>query len=349
MPTTGRALTRRCFKNFKLEVFTYMITIVSRARVYIVEEAYMKEKGMGAFTLKRMLATIVICLMLISFPVGGILETIRAYTPPGGWPDGQPYFTVHLVLDTVDSEGQHAIALSIQEELAKIGIEVILDYRGSRVIDNTVWNEYWNITWDDEPNLGWDMTFYRFPRPKSWAVIVCGSKGGSFRNNTGYMYHVLSQHYNFDDIYYLSRDIYSSDPGVIASSTKANVRWAIRDWLGSRSNHNDLIFIYFSSHGGGYDVINNRLEGGREEVGGDEGDEVRESTLGCDVNGDGDYNDWVGTDECMEVKPIVTGYKKYWDDELSADLSNLQYAKLIFVRQGCVEGNQSLLWWRLNR
>jgi len=37
-----------------------------------------------------------------------------------------------------------------------------------------------------------------------WALIICGSEGLSFSNNTQYMYHVLTEHYNFDDAVLLS-------------------------------------------------------------------------------------------------------------------------------------------------
>jgi len=83
-----------------------------------------------------------------------------------------------------------------------------------------------------------------------WALIICGSTGGSFSNNTQYMYHVLSEHYEFDGIYYL--DVYTDRPGVDALSTRTNVRSAITSWLHDHSDENDIIFIYFSSHGGGY-------------------------------------------------------------------------------------------------
>lgn len=173
-----------------------------------------------------------------------------------------------------------------------------------------------------------------------WALIICGSEGGSFSNNAQYMYHVLSEHYDFDGICYL--DVYIDRPGVDAFSTKINVRHAIHTTLASWSDENDLVFIYFTSHGGGYNAINNLLEGYPEsvppdslEVGGDEGNEVSENALGLDVNGDGDKNDWVSVDECMQVED---GW--YWDDELAADLNNV-HGRIVFVRQGCLEGNQS--------
>ncbi|MDH5690545.1 MAG: hypothetical protein OEY81_03835, partial [Candidatus Bathyarchaeota archaeon] len=270
-----------------------------------------------------------------------------------------------------------------------------------------------------------------------WALIICGSEEpGSFPEDAGYMYHVLSDHYDFDGIYYLH--VYTDRPGVDALSTRANVRSAITNWLGGRSSGNDIIFIYFTSHGGGYHITDG-LESGRvETVASDEGNEQRENTfivsfyplntrvdwdrdgyaddrlrdfdgdhfievdinddgvvdrwyanpwdidgdgdeddifidsdqddlcdlaidadtdldgtvdnftsdyedtdndgrfVGIDLNQDGDQNDWVGIDECMQVQDGL-----YWDDELASDLNTLNYAKLIFVRQGCVEEGEA--------
>jgi len=269
-----------------------------------------------------------------------------------------------------------------------------------------------------------------------WALIICGSTGGSFSNNAQYMYHVLHDHYSFAGIRYLSVD--TSLQGVNALSTRTNTRSAITSWLHDRSNGNDIAFIYFTSHGGGYHTIEG-LESGRvETVASDEGSEQRESTfrisfyplntridwdddgfaddrlrdfnsdryievdinddgtidrwypqtwdidgdgreddifidsdqdnlcdlaidadtngdrtpdnftsdyedtnndgrfVGIDLNQDGDQNDWVGVDECLQVQD---GW--YWDDELASDLNTVTYAKLIFVRQGCIEGNKT--------
>lgn len=109
-----------------------------------------------------------------------------------------------------------------------------------------------------------------------WALIVCGSEGMSFQNNADYMYHVIRDHHAFDDVYYLSVD--PSHPGVDGETTGANVRAAIRTWLATRSDDDDLVFIYFSSHGGGYHLTEG-LEGGRLDLSGDEGDEHQENTI----------------------------------------------------------------------
>ena len=106
-----------------------------------------------------------------------------------------------------------------------------------------------------------------------WALIICGSSGGSFSTDPQYMYHTLDVHYDFDGIRYL--DFYDSRPGVYGTSTLDNVRSAIRDWLFGNSDDDDIIFIYFSSHGGGYNSIFG-WESGRVETPGDEGNEVYE-------------------------------------------------------------------------
>jgi hypothetical protein len=91
---------------------------------------------------------------------------------------------------------------------------------------------------------------------------------------------MLSEHYDFDGIYYL--DVYTDRLGVNALSTKANVRWSITNWLASHSDENDIIFIHFSSHGGGYysglnHLLPYSISGGRYDASMDEGDELQES------------------------------------------------------------------------
>jgi len=85
--------------------------------------------------------------MLISaFATTGMVP-VKASTP----------IVLYLVQTTVDSEGFHALGLSIKTELAKIGITVEIDYREPGVFSDTVSGDYWNYTWDDAPGLGWDM------------------------------------------------------------------------------------------------------------------------------------------------------------------------------------------------
>jgi hypothetical protein len=79
-----------------------------------------------------------------------------------------------------------------------------------------------------------------------WALIICGEfmqdpAWSPFPLDTAYMYHVLSEHYVFDDIYYLH--VNTSVHGVNALATKANVSLAINTTLASWSDENDVIFI----------------------------------------------------------------------------------------------------------
>jgi ABC-type transport system substrate-binding protein len=98
------------------------------------------------------------CLMLITAYIASVLVTAEASNP------NQGTLTMHLVLDCVDYDGQHAIALSLQTELAKIGITLLLDYRDDAMYEDTIgpYGTHWNITWDDAPGLGWDMQFWEF-------------------------------------------------------------------------------------------------------------------------------------------------------------------------------------------
>jgi len=168
-----------------------------------------------------------------------------------------------------------------------------------------------------------------------WALLMAGAEEPVASQDAQYMWHVLYEHYAFDGIYYLDVRWWLSCVDAVA--TKENFRSAITDWLATRSDANDVIFIFSVSHGGGYNSIKNEIEGGEYDKDGDEGNETRESIIGYDVNGDNDTDDWVGIDECIWIQK-----EQYWDDELASDLNTLNYSKLIFARVGCLneEGNE---------
>ena len=105
-----------------------------------------------------------------------------------------------------------------------------------------------------------------------------------FQADTSYMNNVLSMRYHFDEVLYLHPNATTGQ-----CLNKTIVRWAIRDWLGARSNADDLIFIFIFSHGNGVTYYNetlSMLEGGRWELDSDEGDEFSESVL---ISGEYDY------------------------------------------------------------
>jgi len=96
--------------------------------------------------------------MLVSaFATSGV-ETVQAYEPPGGWPPGQPYFTLHAT-ETHNPDwgyygGYHPIWAAIQNELAQIGINLVLNTYDEWAWWDRVWDTGWNLSWDEG---GWDM------------------------------------------------------------------------------------------------------------------------------------------------------------------------------------------------
>jgi hypothetical protein len=173
------------------------------------------------------------------------------------------------------------------------------------------------------------------PTTQYWAVIAACAYAEPYdlfyetnlplSADAHYLYHILTEHYKFDGIYYL--DINPLFPAEVNdTATRDHFRWAITNWLRDRSDANDVIFIYIGGHGGGYNTIENELEGGR--IDGSQGDPVDEGQE--HFNG----TSWFGVDECFQFR-YKSGTELYWDDELAQDLSTLQYSKLIFIRIGC--------------
>ncbi|MCL6579254.1 MAG: PKD domain-containing protein [Candidatus Bathyarchaeota archaeon] len=176
---------------------------------------------------------------------------------------------------------------------------------------------------------------------KCWAVIVACAMEPMSSTDAYYMYHVLSYHYVFDGIYYL--DVRSAHFPANTSATKNNFRRAITTWLYENSDADDLVFIFLIGHGGGYNTVEGKLMGGRNDTDGDEGAEHL-------INGT-----WEGVDECIVFEVWVYDWtsddyyyrysEKYWDDELKADLDylkeNNKYGTLVFIRVGCAaDGTQ---------
>ena len=159
---------------------------------------------------------------------------------------------------------------------------------------------------------------------KYWAVIVetGGLSEPAFHGDAAYMRHVLLDHYNFNGLYLLSNYLQCAND----NATEANMNWTIENWLFSRSDSDDVIFIFFSNHGGGYNTKTGQLTGGRYHYNStDEGSEHYIS------------GQWKGVDE------YLCFYDEYWyDDEIKAELDylgwNNKYGKLVLCVMACFSG-----------
>jgi len=162
-----------------------------------------------------------------------------------------------------------------------------------------------------------------------WALLISGDSQATCSNDTQYMYHVLTEHYQVDGIIYL--DVNYDRPGVNDVANKVTVRYAIRITLAEWADENDIVFIYFSGHGAGYNVKYGKKEGGRYDTSTsgyiDEGDEIKEN------------GHWVGIDEalCIETEKGARVYDYYWDDELATDLNYVK-GRIVLVVQCCFSG-----------
>jgi hypothetical protein len=180
-----------------------------------------------------------------------------------------------------------------------------------------------------------------------WGLIVQGAFDPCelvYLGDAQYMYHIMSEHYVFDGICYLS--INTSLPGATNKTNKENLDWSIRQWLGTNSGPNDVIFIFFATHGKGYNAqfnytddiqAQNNLRTLLDE-GGDEGNETGERAMGFDINQDGSItDDWIGTDEGLYLNSTApNGFIS--DDWLKDSLAVLNYSKLVLATTACFSG-----------
>jgi hypothetical protein len=134
-----------------------------------------------------------------------------------------------------------------------------------------------------------------------WVVFIVGTY--EFSKNADIFREILVDYYNPDDVFY--QRCFCTD----------NARNALTGWLAERSELGDLVLIFFSCHGGGYDINNGEIKGGRIDENGDEGLEHYNETS-CS---------WFGVDECL----FFDTYDRYWDDQMKGDLAEIKYGRMI--------------------
>lgn len=108
---------------------------------------------------------------------------------------------------------------------------------------------------ENEPDTSWKhepgpVDVEALPGCEGWAIIVCGEGDTdmSFDENVHGIYDVFTGlGYPDDHIFYVSP--WAADPGVDRVTSIANIEWAI-DEVADRSDEEDKVFFYYTSHGG---------------------------------------------------------------------------------------------------
>ncbi|MBM4248283.1 MAG: hypothetical protein FJ149_02395 [Euryarchaeota archaeon] len=192
---------------------------------------------------------------------------------------------------------------------------------------------------DDDGFYDGEETTYYSSDPvifnQKWALLVSGTNlYPRFVNSLDYWYHVLKDHYSFDEIRTLH-------PGYTDQNeaTVTNVRPALSDWLASKSDENDIVLIYFTAYGSGVlkkeDETYEYKEGRIDTWPYDEGNEHSETDIHYDFDDDQVYEENVygGVDE-----GIMLMERDYWDDWFVFDLANIKCSKMIIILQASYSG-----------
>ena len=181
-----------------------------------------------------------LCLMLLGVIAGSILGTVVAYTPPGGWPAGQPYFTLYAMVSSdlpygTWVGGYHDVIYEIQKELAKIGINLEIRMYNSWTVYSTCWWDYYDVPSTEElPPNGWDITmgdWWISEASTIWVETMCADE-----YMPPYGYNLMSWN-NSDADELLRAGIYTLD----AETRKDNL-W---DWQELFMHDPPLINLYY--------------------------------------------------------------------------------------------------------
>jgi hypothetical protein len=149
------------------------------------------------------------------------------------------------------------------------------------------------------------------------------------------------------DILYLSPNL-SITPRANLITNRANLSWALTNWLKSNSNPDAQVWIWIFSHGVGLHhhslLYYGDTEGwylddpyyggwGRAEMISDEGNEITEYLVDKDVDGDGTKSNttWFGVDEGIGLKDEEIA----WDDEFKDWLGGVVYRRMMIFLSTC--------------
>ena len=194
------------------------------------------------------------------------------------------------------------------------------------------------------------ITYSSSPDPHKYAILFAGGIDPlqchiRYWNDLRFMYSALVGPLDFpeENVTVLYGGGFGLDPRVPVNgpATNSNLSAAFQS-LRDRTTEDDLIFVFFSNHGGGFwrdDPNANYQYGGAVDENQDEvGEALAESTYGVDINDDGDKSDTVAYDEELCAWSGLGGDGGVLDDELGTMMSDLRFRRLVTVTATCFGG-----------
>jgi hypothetical protein len=187
------------------------------------------------------------------------------------------------------------------------------------------------------------------PDPHKYAVLFSGgvdllNAHVRYWNDLKFMYSALVGPLGFpqDHVLVLYADGFGMDftMPVDGAATKAGLAAAFEQLRGVTGD-DDLIFTFFTNHGGGFntDTSTDLLYGGAWDFGSDEpGEALYEGAYGLDLNGDGDQSDTVSWDEELCAWQGLFGGGTVLDDDLAGIVSDLTFDRMIVLTGTCFGG-----------
>jgi hypothetical protein len=187
------------------------------------------------------------------------------------------------------------------------------------------------------------------PDPHKYAVLFSGgvdimNAHVRYWNDLKFMYSALVGPLGFpkEHVIVLYADGLGQDLSmpVDGAATKAGLTAAFGSLRGT-TGEDDLIFTFFSNHGGGFntDTSTDLLYGGAWDANGDEpGEALYEGTYGLDLNGDGDKTDTVSWDEELCAWQGVGDSGTILDDDLQTIMGDLVFDRMVVLTGTCFGG-----------
>ena len=193
------------------------------------------------------------------------------------------------------------------------------------------------------------ITYSTDPDPHKYAVLFSGgvdimNAHVRYWNDLKFMYSALVGPLGFpeENVIVLYADGFGLDlfMPVDGAATKAGLTAAFESLRGS-TGEDDLIFTFFTNHGGGFntDTTTDLLYGGAWDAGADEpGETLYEGSYQIDLNDDGDQTDTVSWDEELCAWQGLGGSSTILDDDLQTIMGDLVFHRMVVLTGTCFGG-----------